>query len=99
MEKNKNFSVKKITEKSLRTGTISIVIYDISMASDINKIISEYSNFILARQGLPLRSKGLYIINLVIEATLDIINALTGKLGRLNNVEVKAIVVKEQQNA
>ena len=79
-----------------RIGTISIVISDRSVAKSVNELISLYGEDILARYGLPLRDKGLNIINLVIEATTDEINALTGKLGRLPNVEVKTIVSKQK---
>lgn len=77
-----------------RIGTISIVIYDKAVANTVNKILSEYADCILVRQGLPLRDKGLHIITLVIESSSDIINALTGKLGRLDDVEVKSILAK-----
>lgn len=77
-----------------RIGTISIVIYDKAVAATVNKILSEYADCILARQGLPLHDKGLHIITLVIESSSNIINALTGKLGRLDNVEVKSILAK-----
>ena len=79
-----------------RVGTITIVISDKSAAKSVNDTLSQYSDGILSRQGLPLRDKGLNIINIVIEATLDEINALTGKLGRLEYVEVKAIVSKQK---
>ncbi len=77
-----------------RIGTISIVISDKTVAKTVNEILSLYGDKILARQGLPLHDKGLHIINLIIEATTDTINALTGKLGRLSDVEVKAIISK-----
>ncbi len=77
-----------------RIGTISIVIYDKAVASTVNSLLSEYSDSILARQGLPLLDKGLHIITLVIESTSNEINSLTGKLGRLENVEVKSILAK-----
>ena len=81
-----------------RIGTITIVIGDKSAVAAVNETLSQYSDGILSRQGLPLRDKGLNIINIVIEATLDEINALTGKLGRLNGVEVKAIVSKQKKS-
>lgn len=81
-----------------RIGTITIVISDKSAVKSVNDNLSLYSDDILSRQGLPLRDKGLNIINIVIEATLDQINALTGKLGRLPFVEVKAIVPKQKSN-
>ena len=45
-----------------RIGTISIIIYRREVAAQVNEIISNYSDFILARQGLPLPDKGLNII-------------------------------------
>lgn len=81
-----------------RIGTISIIIYRREIAQQINEIISEYSDFILARQGLPLPDKGLNIITLIIETSSDKINALTGKIGRLKDVEVKSILSKNITN-
>ncbi len=81
-----------------RIGTISIIIYRREVATQVNEIISQYSDFILARQGLPLPDKGLNIITLIIETTSDNINALTGKIGRLKDVEVKSILSKNIQN-
>jgi putative iron-only hydrogenase system regulator len=81
-----------------RIGTISIIIYRREMAQQVNEIISQYSDFILARQGLPLPDKGLNIITLIIETSSDKINALTGKIGRLKDVEVKSILSKNITN-
>jgi len=81
-----------------RIGTISIIIYRREIAQQVNEIISQYSDFILARQGLPLPDKGLNIITLIIETSSDNINALTGKIGRLKDVEVKSILSKNITN-
>lgn len=77
-----------------RIGTISIVIQERSVAERVNKLISDYGDFILARQGLPFADKGIFIITLIIEAPMDKINALTGALGRLENTEVRSILSK-----
>ena len=81
-----------------RIGTISIIIYRREIAQQVNEIISQYSDFILARQGLPLPDKGLNIITLIIETSSDKINSLTGKIGRLKDVEVKSILSKNITN-
>lgn len=81
-----------------RIGTVSIIIYRREIAGQVNEIISQYSDFILARQGLPLPDKGLNIITLIIETSSDNINALTGKIGRLKDVEVKSILSKNITN-
>lgn len=64
----------------------------------INTLLSEYSEIILGRQGLPLRDKGINVISLVIEGTTDRINALTGKIGRLDGVEVKSILSRLKED-
>jgi putative iron-only hydrogenase system regulator len=84
-----------------RIGTITILIKGKTSVPVVNSLLSEYSNIILARQGLPLHNRNIYIISLVIEGTIEVINALTGKIGRLKDVEVKSILTKyteEQKN-
>ncbi len=77
-----------------RIGTISILIYDKASVEKVNTTLSQYSASILARYGLPLHEKDLNIISIIIEDSSDRINALTGKLGRIREVEVKTILSK-----
>ena len=44
--------------------------------------------------GLPYKEKDLRIISIVIDGTTDIISAITGKIGRLQGVSVKAAISK-----
>ena len=41
--------------------------------------------------GIPYRDKGLHIISVAIDAPADVINALTGKLGRLQGISAKTV--------
>ncbi len=77
-----------------RIGTISIVIRERKIAEKVNKLISDYGDYVLARQGLPFPDRDLFIITLIVEAPMDKINALTGSLGRLEHTEVKSILSK-----
>jgi putative iron-only hydrogenase system regulator len=83
-----------------RIGTITILIKGKDPVPAVNAFLSEYSSIILARQGLPIHHRNINVISLVIEGPTEIINALTGKIGRLKNVEVKSILTKykEEQN-
>ena len=83
-----------------RIGTITILIKGKTSVPVVNALLSEYSSIILARQGLPLHNRNINVISLVIEGTTEIISALTGKIGRLKDVEVKSILTKykEEQN-
>jgi putative iron-only hydrogenase system regulator len=83
-----------------RIGTITILIKGKTSVPAINSLLSEYSSIILARQGLPVHHHNINVISLVIEGTTEIISALTGKIGRLKDVEVKSILTKykDEQN-
>ena len=77
-----------------RIGTITILVTDRSMSAQINPIISDYSDIILCRQGLPFQQRTVAVISLIVEGSVDRINALTGRLGRIVGVETKAVVTK-----
>jgi putative iron-only hydrogenase system regulator len=83
-----------------RIGTITILIKGNTSIPEVNSLLSQYSSIILARQGLPLHNRNINVISLVIEGTTEVISALTGKIGRLKDVEVKSILTKykEEQN-
>lgn len=83
-----------------RIGTITILIKGNTSVPEVNSLLSQYSSIILARQGLPLHNRNINVISLVIEGTTEVISALTGKIGRLKDVEVKSILTKykEEQN-
>ena len=80
-----------------RIGTITILIVDRTKSTEINTIISDYSDLVLCRQGLPFHDRSVAVISLIVEGQPDKINALTGKLGRLEGVETKAVLTKNQQ--
>lgn len=77
-----------------RIGSILILVNEKSVTPDLNRVISEFAEVIIGRQGLPVHSTGDAIISLVLEGTTDQISALTGRLGRINGVSVKSVVLK-----
>lgn len=78
-----------------RIGTITILVLDRSRSAEINQIISEFSDIVLCRQGLPFHQRPVAVISLIVEGLPDRINALTGRLGRLQDVESKAVLTKQ----
>lgn len=78
-----------------RIGTITILVLDRSRSAEINLIISEFSDIVLCRQGLPFHQRPVAVISLIVEGLPDRINALTGRLGRLQGVESKAVLTKQ----
>lgn len=77
-----------------RIGAVIILIENKDAVDEINNILSRHADTILGRQGLPLREKGISVINLVLEATPEQISSLTGKIGRLEGVQVKSVLTK-----
>lgn len=75
-----------------RIGAAIILISDEGEIQRINSLISEHSDIILGRQGIPLKDRSLSVISLVLEGDTDRIGALTGKLGRLPGVKVKSLL-------
>ncbi|BCS89900.1 TM1266 family iron-only hydrogenase system putative regulator [Pseudodesulfovibrio sediminis] len=77
-----------------RLGIIGIIIKDrFKAAPEVNRILGDYGTIIVGRMGLPFKDRGVNIIDLIIEATTDEVGALTGKLGMLEGVQVKSLLV------
>ena len=74
-----------------RIGAISILVEDPESAEALNAILHEYASCILGRMGIPYRKKSVNIICVAVDAPTDVINAMTGKIGRLPGVSAKAI--------
>lgn len=78
-----------------RLGFIGIIINDREKHSaQVNKILSEHAELILARTGLPNVKDNLSVITLVIDATTDELGVLTGKLGNIKGISVKSGLAK-----
>ncbi len=78
-----------------RLGTIIILVEDRSVSVELNAIISEFGECIIGRMGLPSQVHKKAIINLIVEGSTDEVGALTGKLGRLQGVQVKSAFLKQ----
>ena len=44
--------------------------------------------------GIPYKERNISVISLMVDGTTDRINALTGKLGRIEKVQVKSMLTK-----
>ena len=80
-----------LTNKETRVAVISIIVEDQKSAVEINNILHENATFILGRMGIPYRDKGINVISIVLDAPMDAISAVSGKIGNLPGVNVKTI--------
>ena len=72
-----------------RIGTITILIRDREVSLSVNQILSEHADIILCRQGLPFHDRPVAVMSLIVEGSMNQINALTGPLGRLPGITSK----------
>ncbi len=78
-----------------RVALISIIVKDLTVVEELNDILHQYSGFIIGRMGLPYKEKQMHIISVAIDAPADVINAISGKVGRLSGVSSKVAYANE----
>ena len=77
-----------------RVGVIGIMVENREEASRrINTILTEYGEIVVGRMGIPYRERNLSIISLIVDGSTDEIGAMTGKLGALQGVKVKTVLL------
>lgn len=74
-----------------RVAVIVIIIENNDMIRKVNDLLSEFSEYIVSRMGVPYRERNINIITVVADAPEDKISALSGKLGRLNGISAKTV--------
>lgn len=86
-----------MTEANIETrvAVISIIVENPDSVPQINEILHSASDYIIGRMGLPYRQKNISIISIVIDAELNKISTVSGKLGRLSGVTVKTAYSKK----
>lgn len=74
-----------------RVAIVGIIVEDEAVICDIQNLLTQYSEFIIGRMGIPYKAKNIRIISVVLDAPVDTINALTGKIGKIEHVSSKVV--------
>ena len=77
-----------------KVALIGIVVENPYSVMKLNTLLHEYSAYIIGRMGLPYHKREISIISVALDAPQDTINALSGKLGKLEGVSTKTIYSK-----
>lgn len=77
-----------------RLAILGIFVRELSHSEEVNALLHEYGSYIVGRQGVPYRERGLSVISVIVDAPGDQISALAGKLGRIPGVQAKAMYTK-----
>ena len=74
-----------------RIALLGIVVEQESSVEPLNRLLSEYKDYIIGRMGIPYRQRGVNLISVVLDAPGDAISSLSGKIGMLPGVSAKTL--------
>ena len=72
-----------------RVAVISIIVEDDSSTAQLNALLSDFSDYVIGRMGVPYKARGVRLISVAVDAPQDSIAALGGRIGSLPGVSVK----------
>lgn len=76
-----------------RIGVIGIVVRgDRNISIELQRILCTHSNIIIGRMGVPDKESLVSAISVIVKGSPEEINALCGKIGRLDNINVKSAI-------
>ena len=79
-----------------RLGVVAVFVENrLDTAPRVNEILSEYGRILVGRMGIPYRERNLSVIAVIVDGSNDDIGAMTGKLGAIPGVSVKAALRKK----
>ena len=81
-----------------RVAVIGIIIENTDSVEALNCIVHEYRDIILGRMGIPYKQRKINIVSIAVDAPATVINALSGKIGRLPGVTVKTAYTEIPEN-
>jgi len=78
-----------------RIGVVGIIIEEFTNATFVNDILHDFGNLIVGRIGVPYKDRGIFVISIIVDGTMDEISAMTGKIGKIPGVNVKSAITKQ----
>ena len=80
--------------QATRIALLGIILDDPASVEALNALLHQYAPYIIGRMGIPYRPRQVNIISVVLDAPESAVSALSGKLGMLEGVSVKAVYSK-----
>jgi putative iron-only hydrogenase system regulator len=79
-----------------RLGVVAVFVENRhETAPKVNEILSDFGKILVGRMGIPYRERNLSVIAVIVDGSNDEIGAMTGRLGALPGVSVKAALRKK----
>lgn len=75
-----------------RVAIVSIIVESNAVISEIQSLLTQNSQYIIGRFGIPYKQKNIRIISVVLDAPVDVINNLTEKMAKIEHVNAKTVL-------
>lgn len=72
-----------------RVAVIGVIVEEPESVEALNAILHDHAPYILGRMGIPYRERNINIISVAIDAPQNVINTLSGRIGKLPGVSAK----------
>lgn len=72
-----------------RVAIIGIIIEDKNSVEQINSVLHDNNEYIIGRMGIPYRERNISVMSIVIDAPQDVINTMSGRIGKIPEVSAK----------
>ena len=77
-----------------KIAVVAIIVNKWEAVEKINAILHDFRDYIIGRMGIPYKQRGISVISVTVDASQEIINSLSGKLGMVDGVTSKVLVSK-----
>jgi putative iron-only hydrogenase system regulator len=77
-----------------KLAVLAIIVENADAVQKVNGLLHEFGDYILGRMGLPCKQRGLSVISIIIDAPMQTINSLSGKLGMIDGVSSKTLTAR-----
>ncbi|WP_331655192.1 TM1266 family iron-only hydrogenase system putative regulator [Aminipila sp.] len=77
-----------------RVALLGIIVENKDSIEKLNSLLHEYRQYIIGRMGIPYEKRHISVISIALDAPMDVVSALSGKIGRLPGISTKAVYSK-----
>ena len=77
-----------------KIAVLAVIVDDYSAVDKVNSLLHEFRDYVVGRMGIPYRLKNVNVISVVLDAPIEAINSLSGKLGMIKGVSSKVLTAK-----
>lgn len=78
-----------------RVAIVAIIVREGTAVDELNSLLHQYGDYIIGRMGVPYHERGVNVISVAMDAPVNEISALSGKLGRLEGITAKTVYAPE----